>query len=256
MLRQLFNLPKLKVRSGTGLNGQQIIGRRSFSTQPLSKIVVLDDDPTGCQTVYDINVLLDYSIDSIARQLRKPDNLFYILTNTRAYPEHQAVDITRQALVNLSQAAQSIGYKGSFRIISRGDSTLRGHFPAETDAIKQYSSEKYNGLIICPSFFDGGRITINDIHYLQEKGKMIPVGETPFAKDPHFGYKSSNLTDFILEKTAGSVLRNQIISFSLADLRKRNPSNIASRLLSAPENAVVIVNGTSNTFIASQLMGF
>ena len=49
------------------------------------KIVVLDDDPTGVQTVHDISVYTDWSEDSIAAGFAEENSMFFILTNSRAF---------------------------------------------------------------------------------------------------------------------------------------------------------------------------
>ncbi|MCI2455341.1 four-carbon acid sugar kinase family protein, partial [Listeria monocytogenes] len=84
-----------------------------------------------------------------------------------------------------------------FVIVSRGDSTLRGHFPLETEVLKttieQQSSRHFDGEILLPFFQEGGRFTINNIHYVQEGHELIPAGDTEFARDRTFGFQSSHL---------------------------------------------------------------
>lgn len=48
-----------------------------------TKFIVLDDDPTGVQTVHDISVYTDWTVESICSGLQEPRKLFYILTNSR-----------------------------------------------------------------------------------------------------------------------------------------------------------------------------
>lgn len=159
------------------------------------RIIVLDDDPTGCQTVYNINLLLNYNINTIEKQLLLDHKIFYILTNTRAMNQKNAIETTQLVLNNIEKAKKNINYNYQFEFISRGDSTLRGHYPAEVDTIinhiQQINTNQINGsaTILYPAFFEGGRITLNSVHYLTEKDELIPVGLTPFASDPHFGYR-------------------------------------------------------------------
>jgi uncharacterized protein YgbK (DUF1537 family) len=224
---------------------------RYFSTsQQISKLiaddtsvlVVLDDDPTGCQTTYDINVLLEYTSKSILSQLSSDEKLFYILTNTRAMNEKRAIQTTKQALSNLKAAVQEKGDKRPIRIISRGDSTLRGHFSAETLTILD-CIDSFDGIIFCPAFFEGNRVTRNDIHYLIDGDKSIPVGETPFAKDPHFGYNSSNLIDWVKEKLGNKSHQYSIRSISLEEIRQENIDGLMKKLIDCPKNSIFIVNG-------------
>jgi uncharacterized protein YgbK (DUF1537 family) len=139
--------------------------------------------------MYDINVLLRYDIETLATQLRLNHPIFYILTNTRAMSEEHALSTTRTVIQNLLEAKKRVQYPYSFQFISRGDSTLRGHFPAEVETIVKSADLKSSAIILLPAFFEGGRVTINSTHYLTEKNELIPVGLTPFASDPHFGYR-------------------------------------------------------------------
>jgi hypothetical protein len=207
-------------------------------------LIVLDDDPTGCQTVYNVDLLLDYSIDSIIQQFHRKSNVFYILTNTRSLPEDQVRLVITQVMENIIAAKKQVGYEIPIQVISRCDSTLRGHFPLETRLIKAFLPELQNNnqtkstskplaqlTVFIPAFFDGGRVTLNDIHYVIENEQMIPAGTTAFAKDAHFGYQSSNLLDYVMEKYhAAKVSLPRVISISLADLRKGGPTCIARKL--------------------------
>lgn len=204
-----------------------------------SRVIVLDDDPTGCQTVHGIEILLDYSIPTLTQQLAKDDKLFFVLTNSRSLAEQDAIAVTQQVMHNLHQAVAQIGYPKPLHIISRGDSTLRGHYPAETNAIS--STGGFRGTVLCPAFFDGGRVTRDDIHYMKEGDKLVPVAETAFAKDAHFGYKSSHLGSWAMEKNP-AVSTQQIVSIALEDVR--NVDKVAAKLIGAPIDAVVVVNGT------------
>ena len=114
------------------------------------RLVVLDDDPTGCQTVYDINVLLDYSVESITRQLLRDDKLFFILTNTRSLKEDEAIAVTKQVVSNVETARKNINYNHRIQYISRGDSTLRGHHPAEVNAIATALGTEFDNVILMP----------------------------------------------------------------------------------------------------------
>ena len=123
--------------------------REAVSLDP-RRLIVLDDDPTGCQTVYEINVLLDYSVESIATQLELDDKLFYILTNTRSLTEEDAIKVTKQVIKNVQIATRSIGYPHHIQYISRSDSTLRGHHPAEVQAIAEALQVPFDNTIVMP----------------------------------------------------------------------------------------------------------
>ena len=91
-------------------------------------------------------------------------------------------------------------------IVSRSDSCLRGHFPLETDVMRQILAE--HGLPVfpktpfCPAFIEAGRFTIDGTHYMQDGDNLIPVSETEFARDNVFAYHTSVLRDYIKEKGA------------------------------------------------------
>jgi uncharacterized protein YgbK (DUF1537 family) len=110
----------------------------------------------------------------------------------------------------------------SFLLVSRSDSTLRGHYPVETQALYDTLSrfQKYDGEIIIPFFQEGGRVTLDDVHYVIDGDRLVPVGETEFAKDPVFGYTSSNLKTWVAEKTGGAFPEDGVKSVSLETLRK------------------------------------
>lgn len=206
------------------------------------RLVVLDDDPTGCQTVYDCNVLLDYSVASLKAQFKRDDKLFFILTNSRSLSESKAVDVTKEVIFNIQRACNEISYHHPLQILSRSDSTLRGHFPAETRAIEEAYLSSFDGTILMPAFFEGGRVTFDDVHYVSEGDYLIPVGETNFAKDAHFGFSCSDLKMWAMEKYKGLLNKNQIMSISLREIREEGPLYIANKLESINHGSIVIVN--------------
>ena len=220
-------------------------------------LIVIDDDPTGSQTVYDINVLLDYSMESIKMQLDDGERLFFILTNTRGMPEPEATAVTSRVMENIHRAQHesSAGRRHPIQIISRSDSTLRGHYPAEVQAIIHASPYPYDATVIVPAFFEGGRVTFNDIHYLSENDHLIPVGETPFARDPHFGFHSSNLVDWVMEKSKGTTSRDMIVSISLEDIRRGVPAEIADKLEALQHGSVVVVNAVHQHDLNAFVLG-
>ncbi len=205
------------------------------------KLVALDDDPTGVQTVANIAVLARWEVDDLATELQGERPLFFILTNSRSLPESDAAALNREIAANLVAASHTT--KVSFAIASRSDSTLRGHFPAETDAIAAELGGA-DGVLLCPAFFEGGRVTINDVHYLREGERLVPVNETEFARDATFGYRHANLREWVEEKTNGRIPADAVRSLSLDDIRKGGPDHIASILSSAANGQVFVVNAT------------
>ncbi len=210
-------------------------------TPRTAKLVVLDDDPTGTQTVHGVPVLTEWSVPSLAAELAAPGSVFFILTNSRAYPATRACAINREIGLNLISAGRTSGR--AFQIVSRGDSTLRGHYPAETDALAAALGSGFDATLIIPAFFEGGRVTKDDIHYVSDAGKLIPVGETEFARDATFGYRSSNLRAWVGEKTGGRVRAADVVSFSLDELRG-DQTRLAAKLDALAGGAVAVVNAT------------
>ncbi|MEO7414749.1 MAG: four-carbon acid sugar kinase family protein [Opitutaceae bacterium] len=204
-----------------------------------AKIVVLDDDPTGTQTVHGVPVLTEWSIPSLVAELTAGGSCFYILTNSRAFTAPRACAINQEIGRNLLSAGKQCGR--SFQVVSRSDSTLRGHYPAETDALAEALGGKFDATLIIPAFFDGGRVTMDDIHYVAGPGGLTPAGETEFARDATFGYRSSNLRDWVEEKTVGRVRASDVVSFSLADIRGE-PAPLTAKLASLSGGVVAIVN--------------
>lgn len=59
---------------------------------------------------------------------------------------------------------------------------------------------------------------MDDVHYAREGPELIPAGQTPFAADKAFGYRSSNLRDWVSEKIEKKDVPN-VQSISIAELR-------------------------------------
>lgn len=206
------------------------------------KIIVLDDDPTGTQTVHDISVYTKWSVENIIDGFNDKNKLFYILTNSRAMSPETTIKVHREIVSNIIEASKKTGK--DFMIISRSDSTLRGHYPLETEVIRDKLREvqKIDGELICPFFLEGGRFTVDDIHYVKEGDKMTPASETEFAHDEVFGYTSSNLKEYIEEKTNGSFKAEDVISITLSEIRSFDIKSIKTKLMDAEEFQKVVVN--------------
>ncbi|CAM9268446.1 unnamed protein product [Choristocarpus tenellus] len=128
--------------------------------------------------------------------------VFYLNTNSRALPPREASELYEIIAANIRKASDVTGV--DVALVSRGDSTLRGHFPHDLHALEKGLDTRHDGWIIAPFFLAGGRLTAGDIHYVVEQGEegiLIPSGETEFARDPAFGYQSSNLGLWIQEKS-------------------------------------------------------
>jgi uncharacterized protein YgbK (DUF1537 family) len=204
------------------------------------KVIVLDDDPTGTQTVHGVPVLTEWSIESLCVELQDDLPVVYLLTNSRSLPLEEAQAINTNIGQNLTRAARLTGR--DFAVISRSDSTLRGHFPGEVSALTEALNRKERNWLIIPCFFEGGRYTLGDIHYVEEDGLLIPAGETAFAQDKVFGYRSSNLRQWIEEKTNSRILSGDVASISIDLIRAGGPEKVAKRLCELRSGQVCVVN--------------
>jgi uncharacterized protein YgbK (DUF1537 family) len=225
---------------------------RAAVEQSGRKVVAFDDDPTGVQAVHDIAVLASWSEQELVAELLEPKSLFFVLTNSRSLPVDAASALNREITTAFVKASSLTGVQ--FAIASRSDSTLRGHFPAETDAIAEVLGG-VDGVLICPAFFEGGRYTIDDVHYLRQGDKFVPVSETEFARDATFGYRNANLAAWVEEKTAGAISESRVASLSLADIRRRGPDWICSRLMDVRNGQPVVVNATGYADLHKVVLG-
>ena len=208
------------------------------------KIIVLDDDPTGVQTVHGISVYTDWSLESIEMGFQEDNKMFFLLTNSRGFTEAETEQAHAEIAENIVKVANKVNK--DFIVISRGDSTLRGHYPLETEVLKntveQNSNVQYDGEVILPFFKEGGRFTIDNIHYVQYDEQLIPAGETEFAKDRTFGYKKSHLGEWVEEKTEGKYTAENTTYISLTSLRELNVEGITNQLLQVKNFDKVVVN--------------
>lgn len=211
------------------------------------KIIVLDDDPTGVQTVHDVSVYTDWSPESMESGFAEPGNLFFILTNSRSFSAAQTAaahaEITRNAI------AASRKFGRDFLLVSRGDSTLRGHYPLETQVIANELAAAglpVDGEILCPYFRQGGRFTLDDTHYVRQGDTLVPASQTEFASDRTFGYRHANLREYIEEKTEGRFRADDVVSITLHELRSIDLEAITTKLAGLRNFQKLIVNAVTD----------
>ncbi len=202
-----------------------------------TKIIVLDDDPTGSQTVHSCLLLMRWDVETLRMGLADKAPIFFILTNTRALTATKAASLTREVCQNLKVALEAEGIE-DFLVVSRSDSTLRGHYPVETDAIAAELGP-FDAHFLVPAFFEGGRITRDSVHYLLVDGRETPVHETEFAQDSVFGYQHSYLPDYVAEKTQGKIPAQAVTRFRLTDIR----NNSLASLKQLQANTCCVVDG-------------
>ena len=200
-----------------------------------TKIIVLDDDPTGSQTVHSCLLLTRWDAPTLQAALLDASPLFFVLTNTRGMDAARARGVTREVCHNLKLAlADLAAAAGCFNpiFVSRSDSTLRGHYPVETDVMAEELGP-FDAHFLTPAFFEGGRFTRDSMHYLMVNGVPTPVHETEFARDSVFGYRHSYLPDYVEEKTAGRIKAGEVERFMLDDVR----GDVLRRLMALHGNA-------------------
>jgi uncharacterized protein YgbK (DUF1537 family) len=203
----------------------------------LPPIIVLDDDPTGSQTVHSCLLLTRWDPDTLKLGLQDGSPIRFILTNTRALSPAQAAEVTRSVCQALKRVMEELGHpEGIF--VSRSDSTLRGHYPLETDVMAAELGP-FDAHFLVPAFFEGGRITRESVHYLRVAGEWVPVHETEFARDSVFAYHHSYLPDYVQEKTQGRIPAQQVERFTLEQIR----SGCLPRLLALQGNVCCVVDG-------------
>lgn len=227
-------------------NNSAVITREEIKSgiKSLDKwIVVLDDDPTGSQAVHDVPIITSWSNEDIRWAFEQEKKYFFILTNLRSLDKVSATKITVEIAERVSAIASEIGI--DFTFISRGDSTLRGHYPLEIDILKKValqSKNAYDLVLFAPAYLEAGRMTLENIQWVKTENRFIPVSESVYAQDSTFGFKNSNLIDYILEKSNGEILESSIYSLTVENIRSFGVAGIVRQLHSFPKNSTVIVN--------------
>lgn len=205
----------------------------------VQKIVVIDDDPTGSQTVHGCPLLLRWDREALLRGLRHPSPLLFLLANTRALDPAAARARVQEICRSLGPAlaeAQGQGWIGGWQLVSRGDSTLRGHYPLEVDVLAAELGP-FDATFLVPAFLEGGRTTVDGVHLLHGR----PVHESPFARDGLFGFRHSDLPAWVEEKSGGRVGAASVRRLGRAEL-EAPPAELRARLASLAENVTVAVD--------------
>ena len=220
-------------------------------------LVVLDDDPTGTQSVADLPVLTRWEVDDLRWALEQGAAAFYVLTNTRSLDPDDAARRNREVVANALTAAEGSGSRLGF--VSRSDSTLRGHYPLEPDVIadelEHRAGVRTDAVVVVPAFPDAGRITVGGVHHTRgPDGTVVPVAETEFARDATFGYTSSALAAYVEEKSGGRVTADQVIGLDLA-LVRGPAGGIADALDAATGSTPVVVDVVTENDLRALALG-
>ncbi|MCZ0857497.1 hypothetical protein OHJ16_05505 [Actinomyces israelii] len=206
-------------------------------------LVVLDDDPTGTQSVADLPVVTGWSVEDLTWALSTGAPAVYVMTNSRSLDPADAERVNVEVVTNALAAAERAGARVAF--VSRSDSTLRGHYPLEPATIAdllERAGTRVDGIILSPAFPDAGRLTVHGTHYAGGPAAgFVPVGRTEFAGDKTFGYSASFLPAWVEEKTAGAVGAADVAVIDLATLRTDEDAVVAA-LSAARDRAPIAVD--------------
>ncbi len=205
------------------------------------KVVVIDDDPTGSQTVHGCPLLLRWDPRTLQQALRHPSPLLFLLADTRSLTPTDAEIRNQEIAANLDQALQAEGLRRSdLLLVSRGDSTLRGHGVLEPQALQE-SFGPFDATFHVPAFLEGGRTTVDGVHLLHGQ----PVHTTPFAKDRLFGFGTSDLAAWLEEKSGGVIAADAVCRVRGAELDaagRSGPGPLLERIRGFQANVAVVVD--------------
>jgi len=213
-------------------------------------LVVTDDDPTGTQAVADVPVLTAWDAGELDPLLRAGEPIVYLLTNSRALAEDDAAALAHDVGERVVAAARAASRPVS--LVSRSDSTLRGHFPAEVDALAAGAGLPDARVLLAPYLGEAGRVTAGDVHYLRQPGGWLPVADTEFARDPRFSYVERDLVSWARARTRGT---RPVVSLDLALIRGGGPDAACDAIAGSPEGAVLVVNAVEDRDLAVVALG-
>lgn len=212
------------------------------------RLVVLDDDPTGTQTIADLPVLTSWSVPDLRWALQQSTTGFFVLINTRSLSETDAAERNRQVMRALAEASRLEGNL-PYVVASRSDSTLRGYFPLETDVLSAEHAalgSPVDGIVISPAYIEPGRVTVDSVHWMRTDEGMIPVSHSEFAKDASFGYLNSDLRDWVEEKSGGRFIRSQVARVTLGHIRQGGPERVQEILVGLHDGRPVVVDAADD----------
>lgn len=205
----------------------------------------------------DIPVLTAWSEDQVEWALTTDASAVFVVTNTRALSPAAAEDRYLEVISAFLRGAVALGR--DVRFVLRSDSTLRGHYPLDVDillhAIESTTACAVDGVVLVPAFPEAGRITVHGVHYVAEYGAdYVPVGTTRFAQEPRFPYASSDLREWVAEKTRGRFPADAVLSIDLGIVR-HSPDAVAAVLLNARHGQPVVIDAAAEEDLRSIAIG-
>jgi uncharacterized protein YgbK (DUF1537 family) len=209
-----------------------LIGKRVAADGTV--LFVLDDDPTGSQAVHDVPILTGWDAASFDWALALGTPMVFVLTNSRSMDPSE-VSVLMAEVVEAADAAAARAHR-PYVVACRGDSTLRGHFPLETDVVSEVmarAGQPVDAVLLAPVYLEAGRATVDGVHYAKVEGRFVPVAETDYASDATFGYTSSRLPEYVEEKSGGRIHAADVTSVTLRDIREGGVARVTEILKTA-----------------------
>ena len=216
---------------------------------PPRTVVVLDDDPTGTQTVADLPIITRWALGDVRWALDQGGPGFAVLTNTRSLDRAEARSRTREVLRAVLTAAGDRA--ADLVVVSRGDSTLRGHHVDEVEVIvaELAATAPVDAVVMVPAFPSAGRTTVGGVHLVREGGEVVPAASSSFAADPTFGYGSSHLAAWLEERSVGRIRASDVVALGL-DLVRGPARSLADALLAVHDARHVVVDAETDDDLA------
>lgn len=210
----------------------------------------------GSQTLHSVVSYLRWDEPVLRRATRSHDRLFLVVTAGRSRTARGAAAATARSAEAVLAGAAEAGRAVDF--VMRGDSTLRGHFAAESEALARVlarAGHRPHGLLLVPFFAEGGRVTALDVQWVVEGSTAVPVHLTAYARDATFPFTAPTLPAWVVEHWGRRLGSRPIITLDLAELRRGGPDWVAERLVAAPTGTIVIANSLTYTDLAVVVAG-
>jgi uncharacterized protein YgbK (DUF1537 family) len=190
----------------------------------VDRLVVLDDDPTGVQTLAGIRVLLAWDQPGrIARALAGRRSV-HLVTNARALePDEARASVAAAARAALEQVAGT-------QLALRGDSTLRAHLLEEYLGLCEALDRGRPPLLLVPALPSAGRVTREGVHLIERDGRVEPLHETEYAGDGVFAYSSARLLEWAEERSGGLFPASEGRELHLDELRTGGADAVTAAL--------------------------
>ena len=199
------------------------------------RFVVLDDDPTGVQTLAGVRVLLAWDAARIRHALAERRGV-HLITNTRALPAERVQPLIEDAARTAREAVADV------HLVLRGDSTLRGHLREEYLGVRDATfAPVWPVLLLAPALPSAGRITLGGVHLFQRDGVRVPLHDTEYSRDGVFAYRSARLLQWAEERSSGLFRASAGIELDLEALRSEGAAAVARALAELAASAEPVV---------------